>query len=72
MTRLMMIAATGFLAVLLTACGESNNTKPADTTVVVPAEDKGTSTTVVVPPEDKGTDSTTTTTTTQPADTQNH
>ncbi|HRD70208.1 MAG TPA: hypothetical protein PK657_08675 [Legionella sp.] len=56
MNRLMMIAATGFLALLLTACGD--NSKPADTTVVVPAtEDK---TTVVVPADEN-----------KPADTQN-
>ncbi|MDP3269959.1 MAG: hypothetical protein Q8M40_13055 [Legionella sp.] len=57
MNRLMMIAATGFLALLLTACGD--NSKPADTTVVVPAtEDKGN--TVVVPADEN-----------KPADTQN-
>lgn len=32
MNRLAMIAATGFLAVLLTACGESGSSKPADST----------------------------------------
>ncbi|WP_298623706.1 hypothetical protein [uncultured Legionella sp.] len=30
MNRLAMIAATGFLAVLLTACGDNGASKPAD------------------------------------------
>lgn len=38
MNRLAMIAATGFLAVLLTACGDNGASKPAD--------DKATDTTV--------------------------
>ncbi len=38
MNRLAMIAATGFLAVLLTACGDNGASKPAD--------DKTTDTTV--------------------------
>lgn len=56
MNRLAMIAATGFLAVLLTACGDDTS-KPADVK---------TETTVQTQPNDAGkTD--TTTTTTQPS-----
>ncbi|CAM2946395.1 hypothetical protein [Legionella worsleiensis] len=32
MNRLAMIAATGFLAVLLTACGDNGSSKPAEGT----------------------------------------
>lgn len=43
MNRLVILAATGFLALMLTACGEDKGTaKPAEvqtTTVVQPAED---------------------------------